>query len=73
MLATEATRCTPQEWAGHRENPRRGLPRIVVYGARSHACGPRRSTLAKMAEGSVIVPSNEEGMPLPVGPPSDKD
>ena len=54
MLASEATRCTPEEWGNHPGNPRRGLPRIMVYGARGHASGsprglatsgPRQSTL----------------------------
>ncbi len=65
MLASEATRCTPEEWGDHPENPRRGLSRNTVYGARGHACGPRQSTLASGCEGGGIEPGTAEDMEGP--------
>ncbi len=62
MLAREATRCTPEEWGDHPGNPRRGLSRITVYGARGHACGLRQSTLASGRERGAIEPGTAEVM-----------
>ncbi len=63
---SEATRCTPEEWGDHPGNPRRGLPRIMLYGARGHACGPRQSALASRCEGSASEPSMEQEVARPV-------
>lgn len=65
MLASEATRCTPEEWGDHPGNPRQGLPRIMVYGARGHACGPSHSRFASGCEASGHQPSTEEDVVRP--------
>ncbi len=67
MLGSEGTRCTPEEWAEHGANPRRGLPRIVIHGARGHACGPGRSTPAGAREGGAIEPGIEEEVAVAAG------